>query len=466
MASATSAAIRFRLRTEIASMLMIGLLVVLAFTGGASRADVGGQPFVMAVAPLVIVVALFANLDTRATGMRAPITVLCAAIAIAAIHLVPLPPGLWRMLPGRQTFSDLPALIGADPWRPIAIVPDAAFLALASLMVPAACLYLLCAIPSDQTRRLLTAMIGIVLLSAVLGVLQFSAAGWENPLVNATMGEPSGIFANRNHQALFLSIGIVLVIMRFLTGRRTNVEAAASLAVIALLVMSILATGSRAGLLVSGTGLLIGIALMIGGFRHRRPTVSRAVMAWIAVVSLGAIILLAVLSVTAGRARSFQRLMELDATTDFRSRALPTVMLMIKEYFPLGSGFGSFDPIFRIHEPDALLKLTYFNHAHNDFLEIALEGGLIGIILMIAAIAWIGYANLQAWHRPFDHVGVAARGAGAIIILILIASIFDYPTRTPMMMAILAISSGWLAAPDRWWRSAEQAKLYRRSISG
>lgn len=465
MASASSAAISFRLRTETPSILIIALLATLAVAGGASRVDVGGQPLIAVAAPLVIIIALLAGIRAHAADVRMPMIILGIAIAIVAIQLVPLPPGLWRALPGRALFADLSALLGADPWRPIALAPDAAFLALASLLTPAACLYLLCAIPADQTRRLLTVLIAAVLFSAVLGVLQFSASGWENPLVNASVGEPSGIFANRNHHALFLSIGIVLVTMRFLTGRRASIEAAASVTVTMFLIISIVATGSRAGLLVGGCALLASAALTFGAFRHRRPTISRAALGWIAAASTGVLGLLVALSITTNRALSFQRLTELDATADFRSRALPTVLSSIGKFFPVGSGFGSFDPVFRIYEPDALLKLTYFNHAHNDFLEVALEGGLPAVGLLIAALAWIGYANVQAWRRPFDRSGVAARGAGAIIGLILVASIFDYPVRTPMTMAVLAITSGWLATPDRWWRHKQGVKLYRNPIT-
>lgn len=463
--STTSSALRFQLRTALASTLMIVLIVILALAGGASRADVGGQLLIAITAPTVMIVALLLGIAARPADIRVPAAILAASVAIVAIQLVPLPPGLWRALPGRQAFVDLPVLIGVDTWRPIALAPDATFLALTSLMVPAACLYLLCAIPSNQMRLVLTALVGAVLFSAVLGVLQFSASGWENPLVNASAGEPSGIFANRNHQALFLSIGIVLITVRFLTGQRVTTEAAASMAVIALLVMSILATGSRAGLLVGSCALLVSTALTIGAFRHSRPAISRIAIGCIAATSVGGVALLAVLSVTAGRSRSFERLVELDATADFRTRALPTVMLAIKQFFPVGSGFGTFDPVFRIIEPDALLKLTYFNHAHNDFLEIALEGGLLAMTLMLVALAWIVYANVSAWRRTFDASGVAVRGAGAILGLILIASIFDYPVRTPMIMAVLAIASAWLAAPDRWWRPTEPGKLYRRAIS-
>src|SRR3546814_8158382 len=76
------------------------------------------------------------------------------------------------------------------------------------------------------------------------------------------------------------------------------------------------------------------------------------------------------------RAESVRRAFEIDPGQDLRTPGLPTVLSMIAAYFPAGAGFGGFDPIFRLHEPLQLLKPPYFNHAHNDFLEIVLDGGL------------------------------------------------------------------------------------------
>src|SRR3546814_14825252 len=79
-----------------------------------------------------------------------------------------------------------------------------------------------------------------------------------------------------------------------------------------------------------------------------------------------------------------------------RARGLPTVLSMIAAYFPAGAGFGGFDPIFRLHEPFRLLKPTYFNHAHNDFLEVVLDGGLPAALLLLVAIGWYAIASIRS----------------------------------------------------------------------
>src|SRR3546814_14561816 len=46
---------------------------------------------------------------------------------------------------------------------------------------------------------------------------------------------------------------------------------------------------------------------------------------------------------------------------------------------------------------------TYFNHAHNDFLEIVLDGGLPALLLMLVAIGWYGMASMRAWRGSGRH---------------------------------------------------------------
>ncbi|RYE96337.1 MAG: hypothetical protein EOO77_41165 [Oxalobacteraceae bacterium] len=115
---------------------------------------------------------------------------------------------------------------------------------------------------------------------------------------------------------------------------------------------------------------------------------------------------------------------------------------MIRTYFPFGAGMGSFDPIFRMHEPFALLKPTYFNHAHNDFLEIVLNAGLPGLLLLLIALGWWGWKSMVAWRGDAAHI--LPRLGSVMLLLILIASIIDYPARTPIIMAMAMIAAIWL----------------------
>jgi O-antigen ligase len=166
---------------------------------------------------------------------------------------------------------------------------------------------------------------------------------------------------------------------------------------------------------------------------------------------VAAIVLIAgfiALSFAADRADAINRLVELEGGEDMRSRALPTVLSMIGTYMPFGSGFGGFDSIFRIHEPFALLKPSYFNQAHNDYLGIALDGGIAALAVLAACIVWWIVATIRIRRSKGDNVALTGKLGSAIILLILVASVTDYPARTPTVMAFLVIAGVWLARAD------------------
>ena len=105
--------------------------------------------------------------------------------------------------------------------------------------------------------------------------------------------------------------------------------------------------------------------------------------------------------------------------------------------------------MFRMHEPLSLLKLTYFNHAHNDLIEIVLDAGLPGLALLVAGIAWWAMASLRAWRTEpgMDHA--LPKLGSAMLLFVLLASGFDYPARTPMIMAAIVLAASWLASSGK-----------------
>jgi O-antigen ligase len=98
-----------------------------------------------------------------------------------------------------------------------------------------------------------------------------------------------------------------------------------------------------------------------------------------------------------------------------------------------------------MHEPFALLKSTYFNHVHNDFLEIALDAGVPGMLLLLAGITWWAAASVRAWRAGPDARHILPKLGSAMLLLVLVASLVDYPAHTPMMMGMIVIAAVWLA---------------------
>lgn len=431
-------------RPSLSFILLMVFLAILWIAGGASRGDVPGQVVVRGAAwTMLILVALFGPKPILKPE-RPVLVFLLLALALAVLQLVPLPPAIWQALPGRALFTEAATALGeAQPWRPIAIVPSATFNAAASLVVPFTILVLICGLREPERSWLPTVLLGLVATSTLLALLQFSGSRFNNPLINDTVGQISASFANRNHLALFLAFGCLLVpTWAFLKSSQSAFRMVAALGMLVFFTLMILATGSRAGLVLAAIALVVG-PLMV---RHAIARTMRRYPRWVLPTVVGGsavtLVLAVLTAISSNRAVSINRIFAPSGGEDMRGRALPTVLDMISSYFPVGSGLGGFDPIFRIHEPMSLLKLTYFNHAHNDVLEIVLDAGLPGALLLASAILWWAFASVRAWRSGSD--ALLARLGSTMIGLTIVASLFDYPARTPMIMAMLVIAASWL----------------------
>lgn len=433
-------------RDKLPFAFLASLIALLWLAGGASRADAIGQVVTRAGCWAILIAMILVALRPQWRRTNPVALLVFAAIALPALQLVPLPPEVWTTIPGRELLTEAAEIGGQDqPWRPISISPSATLNALSSLIVPLVALLLVPRLILIEHRRIVTMLLGLVLASSLIGLMQFSGAHFDHPMVNDVRGEVSANFANRNHFALFAAIGCLLApFWAFSKPPHARWKGPSAIGLQLLFMLIILATGSRAGLMVGVLAIVAGLAMVrrqvTQELNRHRPKV--AVLFMLAAFGLFAVTV--ALSVTLGRAVSLQRLLTLDAATDLRRQSLPTVMSMIERYFPVGSGFGTFDPAYRISEPDELLQFAYFNHAHNDWLEVLLDGGLPSLALLVTAMVWWVAKSLRAWRGSPSSSIMFARMGSAVLALVMIASVTDYPARTPIFMAVVVIAAWWL----------------------
>jgi hypothetical protein len=122
-------------------------------------------------------------------------------------------------------------------------------------------------------------------------------------------------------------------------------------------------------------------------------------------------------------------------------------------HMPFGTGMGTFVPVYTMFEqPEDVQAERYVNRAHDDFLEIWLEAGVVGIALIGTFVIWLGLRCFKLWRRspPIGarEVDVSlARAATVVVGLLMAHSVIDYPLRTDAMMAFLAFACALLVAP-------------------
>ena len=430
------------------------LMAACALGGGSSFADVLSLLYVRPVAVAVLMVFALTPARVAWSAVRAPLLMLGALAAIMAAQLVPLPPALWTALPGRAAYAALAADVGmAKLWRPLSLTPDLTMNSLAALVVPAAVLVGFAKLDVRRRQQLVLVLVALCLASAALGVAQL-AAGGESALYlyqRTYPGFPVGFLSNRNHQAALLAI--VFPALRVWTlmpsanrlAARRRLWLALALGVVTLPV--ILATGSRAGILLSAASLVFTLLAFPG---LRGPADERTNVRHVRLIRIGvlaAAVLLIVLSYVLGRAASIDRLSTGPAIgDDQRFQFAPVVVRIVRATFPAGTGFGSFDPVFRRYEPDAILIDSYFNHAHNELLELIMTAGLPGLVLLLAFVGWWLVRVVPSIRREGKTAGNPYVLLGAIIVAVMFgSSLVDYPLRTPIISAVFALACGWLA---------------------
>lgn len=365
-------------------------------------------------------------------------------LALPVLQLVPLPPALWHALPGRALEQAALAQIGAaDSWRAFSIAPH---LTLASLLaiLPPAMLALLVARQSQPGRRTVLAVIALVALaSAVLGAAQMAGPGDAFRLYPQTsLGWLSGFHANRNAAADVLLIGALAAGAWFAgrprrgTGDRPAIFLFAG--VLFVLLVALLFTGSRAGIALLA---LVVPSLALMPMLHGKPAARKialfAAIAGVAILLAGLALVNARLGLVAARFGMVQ---------DYRLGLWQDSWTAMLAYWPWGSGVGTFVPAFLPHESLAAIDPTLPNRAHNEFLELAIEAGVAGLLALAVVGAAILRLFVRSWRDP-DQPRATTFFALQGFILIAVHGFVDYPLRNMAVASLAGIALGMLVPP-------------------
>lgn len=450
---------KIALRERMPLILFLAALIVVTLGGGSSRTDVASLVYVRPC--LVLIIAMMALLvqPENLRPLRWPLLLATLALLVVGAQLIPLPPAVWMALPGHDLVAGAAVAQGVPQiWRPLSLTPDLTLQAALWFLAPAAAFLGWACLTETDRRIAVLAVIAVCLVSAILGGLQ--ASGGMLYLYQRTYeGNAVGFLANRNHQGALLALAFPLLRVATLLPTRSSgiVRArmiAAGVAALALVPM-ILLTASRAGMALGVLGIVI--AGVIAPWQTPGRTTGKFARI-MPLVMAGALIASGLLVLLSGRALSVSRLFGSNVESDLRVRYAPLTFDLARQYFPTGSGAGSFDAVFRIAEPDAILKPTFFNHAHNDFLEIVLTTGVPGALLVLAGLGWW---LTRGWRLASDRwnergvrgahsrdwtASLALAGLSAMLIL-MVASIVDYPLRTPLLGFVFALSACWTVKP-------------------
>ncbi|MEA1085861.1 O-antigen ligase family protein [Sphingomonas sp. CD22] len=397
---------------------------------------------------MAIAVALW-RMDSADRARARPFALAVVALGVLmVVQLIPLPPGLWRSLPGRAPYADALTTIGLGArWRPISMAPDLTLYSLMGLLPVLAAALMFAPLRTNERLLLLDTSLGCLTVGALLSVAQVGAQALYF-YDHTDYGLGVGSFANRNHQALFLAVGILLILCRWRIGERRSLRSVGtvvSFGAVAAILPLLVVTGSRAGLAAGILAFVAGALVLVRDGIRVRASWQR----WLIPTGTGlAIVVALAIGAASSRELALHRLLTSSAD-DLRAANLPALFDTIKAFFPIGSGYGTFDAVFRRFESDALLRPSYFNHAHNELIEALIEGGLAAAALLAAGTLLLLQRVVRAWRSdPRQPSTVLARTAALGIALLLLGSLVDYPLRTGFLAVLLVLLATWLVPHD------------------
>lgn len=450
----------FRSQWDGVAVATIILLTFALLFGGASRQHELRVAFVELAAIPVLILGLKRNSQRESLrASRLALGLLCGLAAIPLLQILPLPPGLWTSLSGRGDLVLALDLAGVPPgWASWSLTPDRTWRSFLALLPPIAMfLGVMTLRPEDRLRCiqfLLVASAGFI----VLGAIQL-ASGSERfyPWRTTGAGSVVGMFANRNHLATLCLVALPFATM--LAGRAVRRDGPGDRMILwtaalltASLVVALAVIRSRAGLalFIPVLGLSL-IATWFAAGRGKPPWTLIGVVGAVS-VAMTAVVFFALSSIVARFDQSGVR--------EGRFENWPTVYQAADSFLPTGSGVGSFDAVYRSVEPLERLDPTFFNQAHNDYLELWLETGWFGAALFAAFMVWFARRSWAAWRGGGSTERSVQRSASIAIVAVLLHSGIDYPLRTLAMAVVFAMCCAFLEMAGR--PEAEQANRSRR----
>ena len=378
---------------------------------------------------------------------------LVALLGAMALQLLPLPSGVVAVIsPGRIAFLEQTTLGHASSgWLPLSIDPVAGLHAWVAMLIPIVLFW--CAramLPRTGTRRVLAVLAAGAAALVLLAIAQAGTGAariygvWQPYDAGA---RPFGPFVNRNHfggwsvLAFFLLLGAHAArdrsdapagfgSWRARTARALDGRALFLRLALLLLALGMVLTASRATLLAlaCGAGYVAATARRraSGGTRWRTQ----------AAVALAA---LTVVLMYGDAARLLSRWDETRRLGLAQRRAIWQDTAAVIRDFPLsGTGAGTFSKSMELYQRP---PRTYaWNEAHNHYLQVAAEGGLLLLIPAAVAAGAFGLLAVRRASRRDRHHAVRA-AATAAILAALVHSLWETSLTLPANAMLLAVAA-------------------------
>ena len=302
-----------------------------------------------------------------------------------------------------------------------------------------------CSIGSTGTQSLFKAGVALTCLLVLLGLAQTLFGFWH---VNLSQ-RATATFPTPNTFATAVNLFLLPLVALAAAGRASLLAWAAA----AFLFVGLISTESRGGYLGFAAGCAF-IAAYCGAPRTRAGWRRLAFSAMAAVAVALAVVAVYVKTYPTSDAGAGFGATLLSRGSNMRPELAAIAFSHLGDRPIVGAGASMFPVLYQMSKPAWLDNAVHYYYVHNDYLQIWLEFGLIGVSLLLAVIV---LAARVAWRsRPTWREDPVPLAAGAGLAATFAHAVVDFPLYVPYLLlvvgaflAVLAMRAGASVALER-----------------
>jgi O-antigen ligase len=402
---------------------------------------------------------LFKNLNAFEQIPRRYLWFVVCVFLLPVLQLIPIPFVIWESMPGHTLYAHaLADVTGTElnSFRAYSMVPAATEYAWLALLPSLVVFLFTLSLSKEQVKFVVSVFLGLVFFQAILGLMQYG--GGAESILRFYSKVPStsavGTYTNRDHLAglleMALPLGLALLAasvgksdtsrrhvrslrqrLALLTATHLNKSIVYALLSIAIL-LGLIFTNSRTG------NALAMVVIFVSAIAYSTRLGGRNVYGLIGTFTAIAL----VLALEIGMVPILNRFIQQDPLEDSRWIIFNDTIKAIGEFFPLGSGFGTFVPVYPRFQ-ELFLDHKFINSAHNDYLQWIMEGGILAAILIFLFMLMYFSRWPKVWLRSeWKTLNFIQVGAGIGMLAMILHTFVDFNLHTTANQVYFAFLAG------------------------
>lgn len=268
---------------------------------------------------------------------------------------------------------------------------------------------------------------------------------------------PFGSFVNRHNFAAYIEMTIAVPLGLLFAGAIPRDKRLIYLTAIGLMGIALVLSGSRGGLI----ALLAEVVFILILVNKSQGSGQIALRGGLAVVLIALIVGGAILI---GGESSLTRFAETALSNDIttnRTLIWSVTLDVIKNHLPFGAGIGAYAAAYTPYDP--MNGIERVEQAHNDYLQILADAGIVGLLLAGFFIYQLFRTGLQSVKTENNFRRGVAIGALAGCFAILVHSVFDFVLHTTAITLLFLTCAALVVVSGRKFADDEHSYERRRN---